>query len=61
MMKAGADGTSTPIYINSGLRSSWIHGKVDRTPIEAGDLVVVDLTPAVRRLLRKSGSHICHG
>ena len=45
MMKAGADGTSTPIYINSGLRSSWIHGKVDRTPIEAGDLVVVDLTP----------------
>lgn len=45
MMKAGAEGTSTPIHINAGARSCWIHGRADRTPMEQGDLVVVDLTP----------------
>jgi Xaa-Pro dipeptidase len=45
MMKAGAEGTSTPIYINSGIRSCWIHGKVDKIPVKEGDLVVIDLTP----------------
>lgn len=45
MMKAGAEGTSTPVHINAGIRSCWIHGKVDRTPLQPGDLVVVDLTP----------------
>ena len=45
MMKAGAEGTSTPIHINAGIRSCWIHGKVDRKPMQPGDLVVVDLTP----------------
>jgi Xaa-Pro dipeptidase len=45
MMKAGAEGTSTPIHINAGIRSCWIHGKVDKKPIQAGDLVVIDLTP----------------
>jgi Xaa-Pro aminopeptidase len=45
MMKAGASGTSTPIYINSGIRSCWIHGKFDHTEIQAEELVVIDLTP----------------
>ncbi|MBP7147665.1 MAG: aminopeptidase P family protein [Acidobacteria bacterium] len=45
MMQAGAEGTSTPVYVNSGARSCWIHGKVTRDPIRAGDLVVIDLTP----------------
>lgn len=45
MMKAGAECTSTPIYINAGIRSCWIHGKADKLPLEAGDLVVIDLTP----------------
>ncbi len=45
MMKAGAEGTSTPLHINAGIRSCWIHGRVDKTLIAAGDLVVVDLTP----------------
>jgi len=48
MMKAGASGTSTPIHINSGIRSCWIHGKVDQTVIQNGDLVVADLTPRFR-------------
>jgi Xaa-Pro aminopeptidase len=45
MMKEGAEGTSTPIHINSGIRSCWIHGNVDKNPIAEGDLVVIDLTP----------------
>jgi len=45
MMKEGAEGTSTPIHINSGIRSCWIHGKVDSNRIAEGDLVVIDLTP----------------
>lgn len=45
MMKAGATGTSTPMHINSGIRSCWIHGLVDERPIQEGDLVVVNLTP----------------
>jgi Xaa-Pro dipeptidase len=45
MMQAGAEGTSTPIHINAGIRSCWVHGRVDKAPIEKGDLVVIDLTP----------------
>ncbi|MFC2100839.1 M24 family metallopeptidase [Bacteroidota bacterium] len=45
MMKAGAEGTSTPIHINSGKRSCWIHGTVTKDPIQNGELVVIDLTP----------------
>ena len=45
MMKAGASGTSTPMHINIGIRSCWIHGMVDETAIKEGDLVVADLTP----------------
>ena len=45
MMKAGADGTSTPIHVNVGPESCMIHGRVSPKPIEPGDLVVIDLTP----------------
>ncbi len=45
MMKAGAEGTSTPIYVNAGAHSSWTHGTVEKLPIRNGDLVVIDLTP----------------
>jgi Xaa-Pro dipeptidase len=45
MMKEGAEGTSTPIHINAGLHSCWIHGKVDKNPLKEGDLIVIDLTP----------------
>jgi len=45
MMKEGAEGTSTPIHINSGKRSCWIHGTVTNDPIREGEFVVVDLTP----------------
>ena len=45
MMKQGSVGTSTPIHINSGVRSNWIHGTFSKRSIEKGDLVVVNLTP----------------
>jgi len=45
MMKEGAESTSTPIHINTGIRSCWIHGKVEKSPISEGDCVVIDLTP----------------
>jgi Xaa-Pro aminopeptidase len=45
MMKNGAGGTSTPIHINSGMQSSWVHGKVSNDPIKEGEMVVIDLTP----------------
>jgi Xaa-Pro aminopeptidase/Xaa-Pro dipeptidase len=48
MMQAGAEGTSTPIYINTGVRTCWNHGKADHRPIGSGDLVVVNLTPQVQ-------------
>jgi Xaa-Pro aminopeptidase len=45
MMKAGSEGTSTPIHINAGKRSCWIHGTVTKDPIQERDFVVIDLTP----------------
>jgi len=45
MMKAGAEGTSTPIHINPGTRSCWIHGTIDKEPLKENELVVIDLTP----------------
>jgi Xaa-Pro aminopeptidase len=47
MMKAGAEGTSTPLHINVGPESCMLHGHVSRRRLERGDLVVVDLTPQV--------------
>jgi Xaa-Pro aminopeptidase len=47
MMQGGAEGTSTPIYVNTGVRTCWNHGKADQRPVREGDLVVVNLTPQV--------------
>jgi Xaa-Pro dipeptidase len=47
MMKAGAEGTSTPIHVNFGLDTCMIHGRISTNPLKEGDLVVVDLTPQV--------------
>jgi len=45
MMRAGAEGTSTPIYINVGVETCMLHGRLSPVPVALGDLVVVDLTP----------------
>lgn len=45
MRKAGGHGTATPIFVNSGIRSGWLHGTATDEPIAEGALVVVDLVP----------------
>ena len=45
MRKAGGEGVATPVFVNSGFRSGWLHGTTTRKNIEAGDLVVVDVVP----------------
>jgi len=47
MMRAGAEGTSTPLHVNIGIDTCMIHGRKSPHPIEEGDLVVIDLTPQV--------------
>lgn len=47
MMRAGAEGTSTPIYVNFGIETCMLHGRLSPAPLESGQLVLVDLTPQV--------------
>lgn len=47
MLKAGAEGTATPIYVNVGIESCMLHGRLSPEPMERGQMVVVDLTPRV--------------
>jgi Xaa-Pro aminopeptidase len=47
MLLAGAERTSTPVYVNVGRETCMLHGWVSRQPMRAGDLVVIDLTPMV--------------
>lgn len=45
MRKAGGHGTATPIYVNSGAHSSWLHGTATDKKIKEGELVLIDLVP----------------
>lgn len=45
MRKAGGHGVTAPVFVNSGVRSGWLHGMASDKIIEEGDLVVVDVTP----------------
>jgi Xaa-Pro dipeptidase len=47
MMRAGAEKTSTPVWVNVGIESCMLHGRQSPGPVERGDLVIVDLTPQV--------------
>jgi Xaa-Pro aminopeptidase len=47
MMRAGAEATSTPIYVNFGVETCMLHGRLSPTPLERGQLVLIDLTPQV--------------
>jgi Xaa-Pro aminopeptidase len=47
MMRAGGEGTSTPIYVNFGVETCMLHGRVSPAPLEQGQLAIVDLTPTV--------------
>jgi Xaa-Pro aminopeptidase len=47
MMKAGAEGTSTPVYVNFGIETCMLHGRLSPAPLERGQLALIDLTPTV--------------
>jgi Xaa-Pro aminopeptidase len=47
MMKSGAEGTSTPPYVNFGVYTCMLHGSLSPQPLEEGDLAIIDLTPQV--------------
>ena len=47
MMRAGAQRTSTPIYVNVGRETCMLHGWQSPRPMRTGDLVLIDLTPVV--------------
>ena len=47
MMRAGAERTSTPVYVNVGRETRRLHGGISPQPMRTGDLVVIDLTPMV--------------
>ncbi len=47
MMRAGAQRTSTPVYVNVGRETCMLHGWQSPHPMRTGDLVVIDLTPMV--------------
>jgi Xaa-Pro aminopeptidase len=47
IMRAGAERTSTPIYVTFGIETCMLHGRLSPRPLERGELAVVDLTPQV--------------
>ena len=47
MWRAGAEGTSTPIYVNFGVETCMLHGRISPAPLERGQTALVDLTPQV--------------
>ena len=47
MWRAGAEGTSTPIYVNFGVETCMLHGRISPTPLEHDQLALIDLTPQV--------------
>ncbi len=47
MMRAGSEGTSTPIYVNFGVQTCMLHGRLSESPLERGQLALIDLTPTV--------------
>ncbi len=47
MGRAGAEGTSTPIFVSFGVETCMLHGRVSAAPLAPGELAVIDLTPRV--------------
>jgi Xaa-Pro aminopeptidase len=47
MMRAGAEKTSTPVWVNFGIESCMLHGRQSPKPLAVGELAIIDLTPQV--------------
>ncbi|MFQ5761404.1 MAG: M24 family metallopeptidase [Candidatus Bathyarchaeia archaeon] len=43
--KAGTEGVSIPTFVNSGVRSGWLHGFSTSKVIRKGELVLIDVMP----------------
>lgn len=46
--KEGGEFRYVPVYVNSGVRSYWLHGTSTDRVVEEGDLVIVDLVPSFK-------------
>lgn len=46
--RLGGEFRQVPVYVNSGVRSRWLHGTSTDRVIEPGDLVIVDLVPSFK-------------
>ncbi len=47
MMRAGAETTSTPVWVNFGIETCMLHGRQSPKALEQGELVIIDLSPQV--------------
>jgi Xaa-Pro dipeptidase len=47
LMRAGAERTSTPIYVTFGIETCMLHGRLSPNPLHRSELAVIDLTPQV--------------
>ena len=47
MMRAGAEATSTPLFVTFGIETCMLHGRLSPAPLQRGELAVIDLTPQV--------------
>jgi Xaa-Pro aminopeptidase len=45
MLRAGAEKTSTPVWVNLGLDTCMLHGRQSPQPLGMGELAIIDLTP----------------
>jgi Xaa-Pro aminopeptidase len=48
MLRAGAEKTSTPVWVNLGIETCMLHGRQSPEPLAVGELAVIDLTPQVQ-------------
>lgn len=47
MGRAGASGTSTPVWVTFGIETCMLHGRLSPRPLERGQMALIDLTPQV--------------
>lgn len=46
--RLGGELRYVPVYVNSGVRTRWLHGTSTERKIEPGDLVLVDIVPSYK-------------
>jgi Xaa-Pro aminopeptidase len=54
MRKSGGHGVATPVFVNSGIRSGWLHGTASDKVIEEGDLSSLTWYRVTKGIVRTS-------